>query len=130
MDGEHQSATAGGWGPVYSELLPFDNPSIRLPTIDRLGGFHPGGSNMYQRVMVVAQVETAIMPVWLYSMKYQSDWKRVTNDRCERTQTYLCRLILTKSLDNRPMLIYFRFWFKIWRVVRSFLVFAFGECGY
>ncbi|MFP7756217.1 gamma-glutamylcyclotransferase [Thermodesulfobacteriota bacterium B35] len=36
------SATAGDWGPVYGELLTFDDPSIRLPSIDRLEGFHPG----------------------------------------------------------------------------------------
>jgi len=33
-------AQAGG------ELLTFDDPSTRLPAIDRLEGFHPGGSSM------------------------------------------------------------------------------------
>ncbi|MBW1967276.1 MAG: gamma-glutamylcyclotransferase [Deltaproteobacteria bacterium] len=73
MDGERQSATAGDWGHVYGELLTFDDPSTRLPAIDRLEGFHPGDSSLYRRVMVAAQVETAIMPVWLYSMKYRSN---------------------------------------------------------
>jgi len=58
MDGERQSA---------------NDPSTRLPAIDRLEGFHPGDSSLYRRVMVAAQVETAIMLVWLYSMKYRSN---------------------------------------------------------
>ncbi len=78
-----ESATAGDWGPVYGELLTFDDPSTRLPAIDRLEGFHPGDSSMYQRVMVAARVETAITPVWLYSMKYRSNWRRVANGRWE-----------------------------------------------
>ncbi len=77
------SATAGDWGPVYGELLTFGDPSTRLPAIDRLEGFHPGGSSMYQRVMVAVRVETAITPVWLYSMKYRSNWRRVANGRWE-----------------------------------------------
>ena len=65
--------------PAPSEARQAGDPETRLPAIDRLEGFHPGGSSMYRRVMVVAQVETAIMPVWLYSMKYRSNWKRVAN---------------------------------------------------
>ena len=66
MDGEHQSATAGGWRPVYGELLTFDDPSTRLPAIDRLEGFHPGGSSMYQRVLVPAFTRETVVPAWLY----------------------------------------------------------------
>jgi len=36
-----ESATAGDCGPVYGELLIFDDPETRLPAIDRLEGFHP-----------------------------------------------------------------------------------------
>jgi len=46
MDGERQSATAGDWGPVYGELLTFDDQSTRLPAIDRLEGFHPCGRSL------------------------------------------------------------------------------------
>ena len=87
-DGEHQSATAGDWGPVYlsavpgtaqagGELLTFDlpapsearqagDPETRLPAIDRLEGFHPGGSSMYRRVLVPAFTGETVVPVWLY----------------------------------------------------------------
>jgi len=73
MDGERQSATAGdppsfknydeaSCGPVYVELLTFDlpaprlrqagDPESRLPAIDRLEGFHPGGRSLYKRILV------------------------------------------------------------------------------
>ena len=60
------SATAGDWGPVYGELLTFDDPSTRLPAIDRLKGFHPGGSSMYRRVLAPALTGETVVPVWLY----------------------------------------------------------------
>jgi gamma-glutamylcyclotransferase (GGCT)/AIG2-like uncharacterized protein YtfP len=61
-----QSATAGDWGRVYGELLTFDDPETRLPAIDRLEGFRPGGSSLYRRVLVPVQVDGAVCPVWLY----------------------------------------------------------------
>ena len=60
------SATAGDWGPVYGELLSFDDPSTRLPAIDRLESFHPGGSSLYRRVLVPAFTGGTVVPVWLY----------------------------------------------------------------
>ena len=66
MDGEHQSATAGNWGPVYGELLTFDDPPTRLPAIDRLEGFRPGGSCLYRRVLVVVYARKELIPAWLY----------------------------------------------------------------
>lgn len=61
-----QSATAGDWGRVYGELLTFDDPETRLPAIDRLEGFRPGGPSLYRRVLVPVQVDGAVCPVWLY----------------------------------------------------------------
>ena len=61
-----ESATAGNWGPVYGELLTFDDPSTRLPSIDRLEGFHPGGSCLYRRVLVPVWAGEAVLPAWLY----------------------------------------------------------------
>jgi len=61
-----ESATAGDWRPVYGELLTFDDPSTRLPAIDRLEGFHPGGSGMYQRVLVLSYAGKEPIPAWLY----------------------------------------------------------------
>ena len=67
MDGEHQSATAGDCGPVYGELLTFDDPETCLPAIDRLEGFHPGGSSLYRRVLVpVCIAHGMVLPVWVY----------------------------------------------------------------
>jgi len=40
---EENGAPGGRWGPVYGELLTFDDPETRLPAIDRLEGFLPDG---------------------------------------------------------------------------------------
>jgi len=72
-----QSATAGDWAPVYGELLTFDlpapsearqagDPESRLPAIDRLEGFHPGGPSLYRRVLVPVFTGETVVPVWLY----------------------------------------------------------------
>ena len=61
-----ESATAGDWGPVYGELLTFDDPETRLPAIDRLEGFHPGGSCLYRRVLAPVWAAGAVFPAWLY----------------------------------------------------------------
>jgi len=39
---------------------------IRLPAIDRLEGFHPGGPCLYRRVLVPAQVNGTVLLAWLY----------------------------------------------------------------
>ena len=54
------------WGPVYGELLAFDDPETRLPAIDRLEGFHPGGPCLYRRVLVPVRANGTGLPVWLY----------------------------------------------------------------
>jgi len=69
MDGEHQSATAGDWVPVYGELLTFDDPESRLPAIDRLEGFHPGGPSLYKRVLVPVFSKNSLSSAWLYVAK-------------------------------------------------------------
>ena len=58
--------TGAPWGPVYGELLTFDDPETRLPAIDRLEGFHPGGPCLYRRVLTSAQVHGTVLPAWLY----------------------------------------------------------------
>ncbi|GAB6908734.1 AIG2 family protein [Desulfosarcina cetonica] len=62
-----QSATAGDWGRVYGELLTFDDPETRLPAIDRLEGFHPGGPSLYRRVLVPVCITGMAQPAWLYT---------------------------------------------------------------
>lgn len=61
-----KKGTGAPWGPVYGELLAFDDPETRLPAIDRLEGFHPGGPCLYRRALVPVQVNGADLPAWLY----------------------------------------------------------------
>jgi len=61
-----KKGTGAPWAPVYGEILTFDDPETRLPAIDRLEGFHPGGPCLYRRVLVSAQANGAELPVWLY----------------------------------------------------------------
>jgi gamma-glutamylcyclotransferase (GGCT)/AIG2-like uncharacterized protein YtfP len=58
--------TRAPWGPVYGELLTFDDPENRLPAIDRLEGFHPGGPCLYRRVLVPVRANGTVLPTWLY----------------------------------------------------------------
>jgi hypothetical protein len=61
-----KKGTGAPWGPVYGELLTFDDPETRLPTIDRLEGFHPGTPCLYRRVLVPVQANRSVLPAWLY----------------------------------------------------------------
>jgi len=62
-----KSAAAGDWGCVYGELLTFNDPETRLPAIDRLEGFRPGGSSLYRRILVPVCIEHGkTLPAWLY----------------------------------------------------------------
>jgi len=66
LDPVPESATAGDWAPVYGELLTFDDPETRLPAIDRLEGFHPGGRSLYRRVLVPVCIDGRVLSAWLY----------------------------------------------------------------
>jgi len=70
-----ESATAADWAPVYGKRLSFDDPEHRLPAIDRLEGFHPGGPSLYRRLLVPVWAAGAVFPAWLY----------VVGDRCTGT---------------------------------------------
>lgn len=61
-----KKGTGAPWGPVYGELLTFDDPENRLPAIDRLEGFHPGGPSLYRRALVPVQANRSVLPAWLY----------------------------------------------------------------
>ena len=54
---------------MYGELLTFDDPASRLPAIDRLEGFRPGGSSLYRRVLVPATVNGASELAWVYTVE-------------------------------------------------------------
>ena len=62
-------ATQGAWGAVYGELITFDDPETRLPPIDRLEGFRPGGRSLYRRVLVPATVDGARELAWVYTVE-------------------------------------------------------------
>ena len=61
-----ESAAKSTWDTVYGELFTFDDPRTRLPPIDRLEGFHPGGRCLYWRVLVPASVEGVRQLAWVY----------------------------------------------------------------
>lgn len=64
-----ESAAANTRDTVYGELFTFDDPPTRLPPIDRLEGFHPGGRCLYRRVLVPAAVEGARQLAWVYAVE-------------------------------------------------------------
>lgn len=78
------------WGPVYGEVLTFDlpaprlrqagDPENRLPAIDRLEGFHPGGPCLYRRVLVPVQVNGGEFSAWLYVVgdRWTGSFKELT----------------------------------------------------
>jgi gamma-glutamylcyclotransferase (GGCT)/AIG2-like uncharacterized protein YtfP len=75
-----ESATAGDCGPVYGELLTFDDPETRLPAIDRLEGFHPGGRSLYRRVLAPVCIDGRMVPSWLYAAEAsQHSWRLLQN---------------------------------------------------
>ena len=61
-----RKGTGAPWGPVYGELLTFNDPETRLPAIDRLEGFHPAGLCLYRRVLVPVRTNGVELPAWLY----------------------------------------------------------------
>ncbi len=63
-----KKGTGAPWGPVYGEILTFGDPETRLPAIDRLEGFHPGGPCLYRRVLVPIRANGTRRPVWLYTV--------------------------------------------------------------
>ena len=75
-------ASGETWGTVYGELFIFGDPQTRLPSIDRLEGFHPGGRSLYRRVLVPATVEGARQLAWVYAVeKLGSGRRRITSGR-------------------------------------------------
>jgi len=75
-----KKGTGAPWGPVYGELLAFDDPESRLPAIDRLEGFHPGGPCLYRRVMVPIRTNGTVLPAWLYVVgdRWTGSFKELT----------------------------------------------------
>lgn len=56
-------------GPtVHGELFSFGDPEERLPALDDLEGFRPGGESFYKRVLIPATLAKAgtTVPAWTY----------------------------------------------------------------
>lgn len=53
---------------VFGELFVFDDPQRRLPALDELEGFRPGGESLYRRVLVPARIvaSNTMVPAWAY----------------------------------------------------------------
>ena len=64
-----EGTTGETWDTVYGELFTFDDPQTRLPPIDRLEGFHPGGRSLYRRLLVPATVGGARQLAWVYAVE-------------------------------------------------------------
>lgn len=77
-----EGATGEVWDTVCGELFTFDDPSTRLPSIDHLEGFHPGGPSLYRRVLVPATVEGATHLAWVYAVENPGiSRRRITSGR-------------------------------------------------
>lgn len=63
LAGRPRPEVAGDWDEISGELYTFDDPETRLPPLDRLEGFRPGGRSLYSRVLV----SHPSGPVWLYT---------------------------------------------------------------
>ena len=71
-------APVGDWGRVCGELLTFNDHESRLPAIDRLEGFNPGGHCLYRRVLLPVLVERTLVPAWLYvGSSSQTAWMKL-----------------------------------------------------
>ena len=58
--------TRRGWGLIRGELMTFDDPEERLPRLDRLEGYRPGGPSLYSRVLVPVFTDDEPVPAWAY----------------------------------------------------------------
>lgn len=61
-----KNVTGEPWAPCKGNFLPSMTPDARLPAIDRLEGFHPGGPCLYRRALVAVQANGVILPASLY----------------------------------------------------------------
>ena len=56
----------GPWWRINGEVFTFDDPLTRLPHLDELEAFAPGGTGMYDRVLLPVRVAERIEPCWVY----------------------------------------------------------------
>ncbi len=56
----------GDWDLIHGELITFPDPARHLPPLDYLEGFRPGGTSLYQRVLIPTQRGPRLFLVWVY----------------------------------------------------------------
>jgi gamma-glutamylcyclotransferase (GGCT)/AIG2-like uncharacterized protein YtfP len=65
--GTEATERGGPWRDVPGELLTFDDPEERLPRIDELEDFRPGGASLYRRVLVPVRCDSGVtLAAWAY----------------------------------------------------------------
>jgi len=63
----YSQCSPDGWQQIGGELITLPNPTITVPPIDRLEGFHPGGASLYRRVLVPVKLSDECDTVaWCY----------------------------------------------------------------
>ena len=78
LDLQPQDAPVGDWGLVSGELLTFSDPESRLPAIDRLEGYRPGGPFLYRRVLAPVTVSDQVSTAWIYIGNPEGgEWERL-----------------------------------------------------
>ena len=56
----------GGESKVFGEIFTFDDPVDRLPKLDHLEGFDPGGRSLYRRALIPVETATDNVMAWAY----------------------------------------------------------------
>lgn len=59
----------GGAPRVFGELLNLEDPGDRLPKLDHLEGFEPGGRSLYRRILVPVETATRNVLAWAYAIE-------------------------------------------------------------
>ena len=55
----------GEWEPIAGELFTFDDAALRLPRLDALEDFRPGGGGLYERAVVALEGDDGAL-AWTY----------------------------------------------------------------
>jgi gamma-glutamylcyclotransferase (GGCT)/AIG2-like uncharacterized protein YtfP len=68
------SGIGAGWGEIEGELLVFDDPQTRLPLLDSLEEFYPGGQSTYIRALVPVTLSGGLKTTaWIYIAGFNTD---------------------------------------------------------
>ncbi|MGB3683192.1 MAG: gamma-glutamylcyclotransferase [Rubrobacteraceae bacterium] len=54
---------------AYGEVFTFEDPEYRLPGLDHLEGYTPGGRSLYRRVLLPVETSTGSILAWAYAVE-------------------------------------------------------------